>query len=102
MDKSEVINLISYGYIQNAKGVRVREEQTSRQVFVNVTSVTGSEWFEGGRNGLNPQLRFTMFSYDYEGEDVCEYQGELYSIYRTYRTRNDDIELYVEKRKGNQ
>lgn len=71
-------------------------------VYCNVSSVTGSEWFEGGRNGLNPQYRFTMFAPDYEGEEVLEYNGERYAIYRTYVGQNETIELYTEKKKGNE
>ena len=34
------------------------------------------------------------------GETVCEYNGESFSIYRTYETDSDYIELYVERKGG--
>jgi SPP1 family predicted phage head-tail adaptor len=81
----------------------VLEKTTTRKkVFVNVTSVTGTEWFEGGRNGLNPQFRFIMFSHDYNNEKVIEYNGTQYTIYRTFLRSTDEIELYAELRKGNE
>lgn len=101
MDRSTPIYLISTVYSQNEYGVLVPNE-TERMVYANITSVTGAEWFEGGRNGLNPEFRMRMFAPDYEGEEVLKYDGTYYRIYRTYLARTDIIELYVEKRKGNE
>jgi hypothetical protein len=69
-------------------------------VYCQVDSVTQREYFEGGRNGLNPEFKFTMFFADYHDEPIVEYDGKQYSVYRTYRTRTDKIELYVERRGG--
>jgi hypothetical protein len=100
MDRSEVIKLIRYEYIQNEFGVRDKYEVIERRVFCNVDTVTGREYFEGGANGIKPEYRITMFKYDYDGEEIIEYKGELYQIYRSYFSTKDMIELYVEKRKG--
>lgn len=99
MDRSTPINLISEEYTEDAYGVLVPTE-TSRQVYANVQSVSAAEFFEGGRNGLNPELRVVMFGPDYEGEEVVEYNGARYAVYRTYQARKDLIELYLERRKG--
>lgn len=99
MDRSIVIYLVSNNKKQNEYGVW-EDDTTKRKVFAEVTSVGQSEWFEGGRNGLNPELRFRMFRYDYKGESLVEYNGITYSIYRTYIDRNEIIELYCEKREG--
>lgn len=100
MDRSAVINLVSESYSQNSRGSVIVTENT-KQVYCQVNSVTASEFFEGGRNGLNPELRFTMFSYDYSGEKIIEYLGDRYTVYRVYKGRNDTLELYVERRQGN-
>lgn len=99
MDRSAVINLVSESYSQNSRGSVIVTEST-KQVYCQVNSVTASEFFEGGRNGLNPELRFTMFSYDYSGEKIIEYLGDRYTVYRVYKGRNDTLELYVERRQG--
>ena len=99
MDRSDVISLISRTFTQDEDGV-FRETLKSRDVFCQVDSVTASEFFDGGRNGLNPEYRFTMFYGDYEGERIVEYHGLTYAIYRTYIGRNDTIELYVEREGG--
>lgn len=101
MDRSEPIYLIGTTYTEDAFGV-LQPSPEKRMVYANVTSVSASEWFEGGRNGLNPELRMVMFAPDYNGETIVEYKGHQYAIYRTYQARTDVLELYVEKRKGKQ
>ncbi len=101
MNKSAVAYLITETYTQDDYGVQ-RKETTKSKVFVRVSSVSGQEWFEGGRNGLNPQYRFTMFSHDYNDEEIIEYEGKNYTIYRTFNKSIDEIELYTELRKGNE
>ena len=99
MDMSTVITLISISKTQDDYGVW-RTTENKKDVYAQVDSVTRQEFFEGGRNGLNPEYRFTMFRLDYEGETIVEYGVNRYSVYRTYIGRNDTIELYVERKGG--
>lgn len=99
MDRSTVVYLIGHTYTEDAYGV-LQPTQTRSKVYTNVTSVSASEWYEGGRNGLNPEYRVRMFKYDYHGEDVLELNGKQYAIYRRYEDRGDVLDLYVERRKG--
>lgn len=93
-----VIKLIAQSKAQDKYGVW-RPTETIRQIYCNVNSISMSEFYEAGRNGLNPQYRFLVFQGDYENETMCEYEGLRYSIYRTYR-RGDTVELYVERKGG--
>ena len=99
MDRSDVINLIGTTKAQDNTGVW-RTTPTERTVMCQVNSVTRAEFFDGGRNGLNPELVFTMFYGDYNGESIVEYHGNTYSVYPTYMRRTDTIELYVERKGG--
>lgn len=94
-----VIQLISETSEKNKYGVFV-PTQTARQIFCQVDSVTRSEFFGGGRNGLKPQYKFTVFSKDYQGEPVVIYDGLPYSVYRTFNVAMDRLELYVERKGG--
>lgn len=93
------MTLITTTHQQDATGVWRETEQT-RDIFCDVMSVSRDEFFEGGRNGLNPEYRFDVFGPDYEGETVCEYAGQRYAIYRTYQTRTDTLELYAQREGG--
>lgn len=99
MDRSDVITLVKETHQNNDYGVQTTETE-KRQVFCQVNSVTRSEFFEAGRNGLNPEYVFTMFFGDYDDERLVEYRDKRYAIYRTYITRNDTIELYAERKGG--
>lgn len=99
MDRSNVITLLHATKSQDQFGIW-RETLTEREVFCQVDSVSAPEYFEGGRNGLNPAFRMTMFYGDYDGEEAVIYNGNTYSIYRTYQRRDDTIELYVERKGG--
>lgn len=101
MDRSEVITLVSYPRTQDANGVWRDSAPVERTVYCQVDSVTRSEFFDGGRNGLKPEYRFTMFFAEYLGERTVIYNGVAYSVYRTYHASTDDLELYVERRTGN-
>lgn len=101
MDRSSVAYLIGTINEKDEDGVYHGKEY-SRVVYCNVSSVNANEWFEGGRNGLVPQYRVIMLKSDYKGEKVLMYRHIRYTIYRTYEGRNDMIELYVEKKKGNE
>ena len=100
MDRSAVLTLVKESYTQTAEGVEIPTE-TYRKIYArSARSVTKNEFFDGGRNGLKPELEFEIFFGDYEGEKICIYRGVRYSIYRVYQGNTDTLELYVEKKGG--
>lgn len=99
MDRSDVINLIAVTRTQDEYGVW-RKTETSRAVYCAVNSVSRTEYFEAGRNGLNPSYQLVMFAPDYQDEPIVEYKGKRYSVYRTYYAKNDQLELYVQREGG--
>ena len=95
-----VLILVGKTRVQDEYGMW-KETPAPRQIFCQVESVTRAEFFDGGRNGLNPEFRFTVFAGDYAGETVCQYEGNQYAIYRTYRVPGTDyMELYAERKGG--
>lgn len=95
----DTLFLLKTTYMKNKYGVAV-PSQEKNEVMCDRQSVSRNEFFNAGRNGLNPQCVFTVFKGDYQGETVCEYNGQTYSIYRTYESDEDNIELYVERKAG--
>jgi hypothetical protein len=99
MDRSNVCTLIGETYTQDSIGQMVPAEVLS-DVFCNVASVSQSEWFAGGQNGLKPELKLTMFAPDYTGQKIVEVNGNRYTIYRTYVRQDELLELYLERKTG--
>lgn len=94
-----MITLLKTTLLTDEYGIE-RKQTTGRDVYCQVDSVTRSEFFEGGRNGLNPEYRFRIFEGDYQDEVEIVHHGRTYSVYRTYHARNDVLELYVERKGG--
>ena len=103
MDRSTVIKLISLSYATDNL-LQLIPTETPREVFAAVNSVTRSEWNAAGQQGLNPEYEITMFGPDYQGEQIVAIQeGDdwpRFGVYRTYRGRNDELTLYVERKTG--
>ena len=99
MDRSDVMQLVAVRYTEDDIGQRIPAE-TARDVFCNIARVSASEWFEAGRFGMQAALKVTVFEPDYRGEQIAVVDGVRYGIYRTYRTKNETLELYLEAKAG--
>lgn len=79
----------------------VEQTRTTKTVFADISSVSQTEFFNGGRLGLQPSLKATIYDFEYNGEPIVKYNGKLYSVYRTYAVNGSDrLELYLEERGG--
>lgn len=99
MAKIDEITLIGTAYTKDTLKQFVATP-SRRTVLCTIGSITASEFFEAGRNGLRPQFRANVFAGDYQGETEAEYHGLAYSIYRTYCPKDDTVELYLERKAG--
>lgn len=99
MDRSTPIYLVHETREQNGIGEWVSTE-TLRKTYANVSSISASEYFSASQIGLNPEVRFTMFAPDYDGELMVEYNGIRFAIYRIYRATTDKMELYAQREAG--
>lgn len=96
----DVLDLIGTTKAQDEYGV-MRETAVPRRVFCQTSSITRAEFFDAGRNGLNPEIVFTVFNGDYRGERTIRYHGDGYAVYRTYIVPGSDyIELYAQREGG--
>lgn len=94
----DVIKLVAQTYTQDEYGVQ-KATESEKQVFCKIESVTRAEFFDGGRNGLNPEMRFDVFAADYSGETVVVWRENRYAVYRVYNG-GDYAELYTERKGG--
>lgn len=100
MDRSNVITLLSNARSQDATGVWRDGDETQREIFCQVDSVSRAEFFAAGQSGLRPEYKITVFFGDYQGETRLIYNGARYAVYRTYHARTDELELYVQREVG--
>lgn len=95
---SDILILISQEITIDDYG---NEEATENKttVFCEVSSISQSEFYASADTELQPEFRFSIFFGDYDNQDIVEYQGKRYSVYRSYRA-GDYLELYVERKVG--
>lgn len=100
MVRADVVKLISCTYVQNDIGVPVATE-TATEIPAEVRSITRSEWEAAGQQGLNAAHVLLTPECNYSGQEIAEFRGVRYGIYRTYVPAGSDlIELYLEKKAG--
>lgn len=101
MNLAAKIALITSEYKQDVIGQWI-EEVTKTEIYAIVESVTMSEFYQAGMQGMKPEYKMTIWLPEYNGAENLEYNGKTYSIYRTYRRADGRIELYVTERKGDE
>ena len=99
MEKIGTMFLIRTEYTLDAYGVK-RKTETKRKLRCAISSVYGYESYNGKVAGVKPEMRLIVRATEYHDEEVLEYRGVRYSIYRTYLRNDERIELYVQKDVG--
>lgn len=97
--KNDIIYLIGETIVNDEIGQQIPVE-TSREVFCEIRSITRAEWFDAGRSNLKPSFAAVVDYDDYSGEEIAEYAGKQYGIYRNYSKDRKEIELYLEQKAG--
>lgn len=97
--QDDVLILISESFKGDAIGQQ-KPAEIRREVFCRVCGISRREFFDAGHNGLKPEMMFCVFFGDYNGEKTVEYNGNRYTVYRTYRADPETVELYCERRTG--
>jgi SPP1 family predicted phage head-tail adaptor len=81
---SDIVYLISNTISKTDTGDTVLTP-TSRMIYANKLSVRQSEHYQAQAIGLKPELMFIVRSEDYGDEDALQYDGDDYSIDRSYK-----------------
>jgi hypothetical protein len=75
----------------NAGGFPNPATESSRTVFCNKKSVGYSEFYKASQAGYKAELKIDLYTQDYEGETLAEYEGKRYRVIRTYESKNGDF-----------
>lgn len=95
------IKLIGYGTTTTVDDIgQYSSPPTEANVIAQIRDITQSEFSSAGMVGFKPAKEFRVRSWEYCGERLVEYDGVIYSIYRTYLAPDGRMELYTEERTG--
>ena len=79
---------------KDAYGDPVLEQKNYGAVFAEIRSVGQSEFHQAQTAGKKPEIKFKITDYmDYQGQRYLIHEGVRYSILRTYRTGNNELEI---------
>lgn len=79
----------------------VEKERTTNSVLAEISSVSQTEFMSGGRIGLTPSFKATIYDFEYSNEPIVKFNDRNYSVYRIYYVNGSDkLELYLEERGG--
>lgn len=91
--QNEVIKLIKQTITVNSAGDSIPGE-TEREVFVTVESIGLKRKLEAMEAGLKLEYKFTLEDeYEYDGEEILEYNGVRYNIVSVFINRFKQPEL---------
>lgn len=94
-----VCKLISFTTTRDKIGQQIRSKQ-SRNIFCSKMSITRAEFNTAGNLGHKPTIMFIVDGDEYSKEQYLEFEGEQYSIYKTFQRADNFIELYCEVKAG--
>lgn len=93
------LSLISFtsGTNANADPILV---PTKIDILCGLNSVGRGEFYAAAALQLRPELVFTIHAYEYDGQQMVEFQGGKYKVLRTYATGFEELELTCQKEVG--
>lgn len=95
MRHNDVIYLLSTKVIYDEYGVP-KKQTTERKVYANQLSISATEFYNAGVQGLKPERQFEIYSYEYADETQLLYGGKKYRIIRT-QVKGEKIRLICER-----
>lgn len=79
---------------KDAYGDPVLGQKVSGAVFAEIRSIGQSEFYQAQTAGKKPEIKFKITDYmDYQGQRYLIHEGVRYSILRTYRAGNNELEI---------
>lgn len=77
-------------------GGRQKVSETSREVFCRQLNIGTKEFYQASAVDRHPAAKVALPDYlDYEGETLADYNGQRYTVLRTYRV-GQELELTLE------
>ncbi|MFD1444312.1 phage head closure protein [Thermoactinomyces vulgaris] len=99
MRHKDVIFLISVETDYDEIGNPI-EREDERMVYANQLEVSTAEFYEASAQGLKPEKRFEIYSFEYQGEDRLKHNGQIYRVIRS-ATRGEKTRITCQKVIGN-
>lgn len=69
-------------------------QKLSDEIFAEILSISQTEFYQAQTSDKKPEMKFKITDYlDYDGQKYLIHEGIRYKIMRTYRTKNNELEI---------
>lgn len=100
MTRECIVTLEVPTYGRDALNQLVKTGTEQIPVYCQIESVSQSEWSAAGINGLKAEYKVTVWADEYRNAVSAILDEVRYSIYRTFQSSEDMIELYLTRKAG--
>ena len=68
-------------------------EEVKTKLLCRKRSVTRSEFYQANQAGIRPSLVVDIHSFEYDNQELAEFEGKRYRILKTYPVDLETLEL---------
>ncbi|HFI0500810.1 TPA: phage head closure protein [Streptococcus suis] len=68
-------------------------EEVKTVLLCRKKSITRSEFYQANQAGIRPSLVVDIHSFEYDNQELAEFEGERYRILKTYPVDLETLEL---------
>ncbi|MGE7545064.1 phage head closure protein [Sporosarcina newyorkensis] len=88
--------LLGSGYTEDELGNQIPSE-SRKPILCKVDSIGRNEFYSAASSDLRPEIVFTIHKYEYDNERKVEFEGQQFSVLRTYAIGFEELELTCER-----
>ena len=102
MDKVWDLDLILIGsedFISDAIGNQIPAEKET-QVMGYEDRLSRNEFYQAGQSGITLAKLFVIHPYEYSNQNLVKFEGQMYTIIRTYQRDYEELEIVCQVKLG--
>lgn len=73
---------------------------TETTVMACEEQISRSEFYQAAQSGIRPARLFIIHTFEYDDQQRVKIDGHVYSVVRTFERNSEELELYVERKVG--
>ncbi|MBC3901529.1 hypothetical protein GH811_18175 [Acetobacterium malicum] len=85
------------GEVENSIGEVIETVTFDDYVFCDKKSIRMSEFYQAATTDYKPSITLTLKQADYEDQKYIQFEGDIYTVIRTYAANSEDIEVVLER-----
>ena len=95
----EIILLTENGFKHDKIGNKI-PTYAKNALLARELPITRNEYYTAGQNNIELARAIIVHPFEYDGQKLIEIDNTTYSVTRTYKRNNEEIELYLTQRVG--